>query len=152
MSGREINRRFVYVLIRKIWKIQQNIKIFNIVLVCNIIYMINICHEQNGCPEATAPFPHCCMVFQTNNVCMFTLKFQSGFVYLFNLFGGIGLLAVPKAFSEAGLPLSIITLTLLAFVRYNYNILYITRLFLLVYECLCHFVTWHAYGYFKIRD
>ena len=43
---------------------------------------------------------------------------QFVFIYLFNLHIGIGLLALPKAFSEAGMVLGSILLIILAFVGY----------------------------------
>ena len=43
---------------------------------------------------------------------------QFGFVYIFNLIIGVGALALPKAFSDAGLVLGTILLVLLCFVSY----------------------------------
>ena len=43
---------------------------------------------------------------------------QFVFIYLFNLHIGIGLLALPKAFSEGGMALGSILLIILAFVGY----------------------------------
>ena len=44
--------------------------------------------------------------------------FQFGFVYIFNLVIGVGALALPKAFSQAGLILGTLLLLILAFVSY----------------------------------
>ena len=46
----------------------------------------------------------------------FTLQFA--FIYIFNLVIGVGALALPKSFSEAGLILGTILLVVLAFVSY----------------------------------
>ena len=43
---------------------------------------------------------------------------QFGFVYIFNLIIGVGALALPKAFSNAGLVLGTILIFLLCFVSY----------------------------------
>ena len=43
---------------------------------------------------------------------------QFAFFYIFNLIVGVGVLALPKAFSEAGLVLGAVLLVVLAFVSY----------------------------------
>ena len=56
--------------------------------------------------------------FYIKNVCTTHTHTQFAFVYIFNLVVGVGALALPRAFSEAGLILGALLLFVLAFVSY----------------------------------